>query len=198
MADEVHEVVTLLLARMESNPEEFEFHASGSLAVTGRWETWIAQLGWHFNEAEKALIYGKARELIFQRVHGEVLDELLNGEDRRRKEREEQEYERQMMRQSTLAQQQKAYVSQLQGMVGQVYGGGGGAGAALSGYQNAAGAQGIVGKSYTHAIMDEHDSYLDRLRSTPTGSITSVLPVANGGTDNTIINQIKNMLKKGK
>jgi hypothetical protein len=60
MEDEVHEVVTLLLARMESNPEEFEFHASGSLAVTGRWETWIAQLGWHFNEAEKALIYGKA------------------------------------------------------------------------------------------------------------------------------------------
>jgi hypothetical protein len=157
MADEVHEVVTLLLARMESNPEEFEFHASGSLAVTGRWETWIAQLGWHFNEAEKALIYGKARELIFQRVHGEVLDELLNGEDRRRKEREEQEYERQMMRQSTLAQQQKAYVSQLQGMVGQVYGGGGGGGgggAAIPGYQNAAGAQGLVGKSPTQLYGD--------------------------------------------
>lgn len=194
MADEVHEVVTLLLARMESNPEEFEFHASGSLAVTGRWETWIAQLGWHFNEAEKALIYGKARELIFQRVHGEVLDELLNGEDRRRKEAEDREYERHLAH-AAMQQQQKAYVNQIQGMVGQVYGGGGGAGGM---------AQGIVGKSYTSAIMDEYDSELDRLRSAvPTlygdyGSATSVLPVANGGTDNTIINQIKNMLKKGK
>jgi hypothetical protein len=184
MEDEVHEVVTLLLARMESNPEEFEFHASGSLAVTGRWETWIAQLGWHFNEAEKALIYGKARELIFQRVHGEVLDELLNGEDRRRKEAEDREYERHlayaaMQQQQALAQQQKAYVSQLNGMVGQVYGGGGGAGLA----------QGIVGS---------YDYDLDKYRNTPTGSITSALPVANGGTSSTIINQIKNALKKGK
>jgi hypothetical protein len=188
MADEIHEVVTLLLARMESNPEEFKFNDGGSLAVSGRWETWIAQLGWYFNETEKALMYAKARELVFQRVHEEVLDELLNGEDRRRKEAEDREYERQMMtRQAALAQQQKAYVNQLQGMVGQVYGGGGGAGGA-----------GIVGKSYTHAIMDEYDYDLDRYRNTPTGSITSVLPVANGGTDSTIINQIKNMLKKGK
>jgi hypothetical protein len=189
MADEVHEVVTLLLARMESNPEEFEFHASGSLAVTGRWETWIAQLGWHFNEAEKALIYGKARELIFQRVHEEVLDELLNGEDRRRKEREDREYElhiahaARQQQQQALAQQQKAYVNQLNGMVGQVYGGGGGAGAA----------QGIVGKSYTHAIMDEHDSYLDRLRNTPTGSITSAATPKLSPYD-----KIMNALKKGK
>jgi hypothetical protein len=177
MADEVHEVVTLLLARMESNPEEFEFHASGSLAVTGRWETWIAQLGWHFNEAEKALIYGKARELIFQRVHGEVLDELLNGEDRRRKEAEDREYERQMMvRQAGLAQQQKAYVSQIQGMVGQVYGGGGGG-------------AGIVGK---HAA-GEYDYDLDRYRNTPTGSITSAVKPKPSPYD-----KIMNALKKGK
>jgi hypothetical protein len=107
MADEPHEVVKLLVARMESHPKEFEFHASGNLAVTGRWETWIAQLGWHFNEAEKALIYGKARELIFQRVHEEVLDELFNGEDRRKVEEKEKEYEAERIQKYLMAQQQQ-------------------------------------------------------------------------------------------
>jgi hypothetical protein len=104
---------------MESHPEEFEFHASGSLAVTGRWETWITQLGWYFNEAEKALIYGKAKELIFQRVHGEVMDELLNGPERRRKEAEEHEYERQMVMQGKLAQQQQQAQQAQQNAYGQ-------------------------------------------------------------------------------
>jgi hypothetical protein len=85
MADEIHPVVELLVARMDSHPEEFRYNPTGSLAITGRWETWIAQLGWYMNEAEKALIYGKAKELIFQRIHEEVLDELLNGDERRRK-----------------------------------------------------------------------------------------------------------------
>ena len=102
--DEIHPVVRMLLARMESHPEEFQFHATSSLAVTGRWETWINQLGWHFNEAEKELIYGKAKELIFQRVHEEVMDELLNGEARRaEKERAHQE-----QLSKYLAQQQQA------------------------------------------------------------------------------------------
>lgn len=92
MSENVHPVVRLLAKRMESHPEEFKFHSGGSLAITGRWETWISQLGWYFNEAEKELIYGKAKELIFQRVHEEVMDELLNGEERRaEKERAHQE-----------------------------------------------------------------------------------------------------------
>ncbi len=53
MADNIHPVVELLAARMESHPEEFQFQANSSLAVTGRWAIWISQLGWHFNEAEK-------------------------------------------------------------------------------------------------------------------------------------------------
>ena len=99
MSEELHDVVKLLLARMETHPEEFRFHNTGTLAITGRWETWINQLGWYFNEAEKKLIYGKAKEIIFQRVHEEVMDELCNGEERRRKQREEDEYERTMMKQ---------------------------------------------------------------------------------------------------
>jgi hypothetical protein len=174
MADEVHEVVTLLLARMESNPEEFEFHASGSLAVTGRWETWIAQLGWHFNEAEKALIYGKARELIFQRIHGEVLDELLNGEDRRRKEREEQEYERNLSQSLQHLKQQQLRVGTLSGDMNPTgYASGGGGGGA-----------GIVGS---------YDYDLDRYRNTPTGSITNAVKPKPSPYD-----KIMNALKKGK
>jgi hypothetical protein len=80
----------------------------------------------------------------------------------------------QKQQQQALAQQQKAYVSQIQGMAGQLYGGGGGGGAGL--------------------VQGTYDYDLDKYRNTPTGH----LPVANGGTDNTIINQIKNMLKKGK
>jgi hypothetical protein len=183
MEDEPHEVVKLLLARMESHPEEFRLKDP---SYHDRWYNHMSAINTYGNEADKAALAAKVRDIRMGVIHEEVMEELLNGEDRRRKEEEEREYERQMLRQSGLVQQQKAYVSQLQGMVGQVYGGGGGAGA------------GIVGKSYTHAIMDSYDYDLDRLRNTPTGSITSALPVADGGTDSTIINQIKNILKKGK
>jgi hypothetical protein len=171
---------------MESHPEEFSME-------NGRWAQWLDQLVPFVTEAELRLL----REPMMRDIHEEVLDELCNGEERRRKQEEDREYERhlahavmqQKQQQQALAQQQKAYVSQIQGMVGQVYGGGGGGGGA-----------GIVGK---HAA-GEYDYDRDRYRNAvPTlygdyGSATSVLPVANGGTDNTIINQIKNMLKKGK
>jgi hypothetical protein len=171
MADEVHEVVTLLLARMESNPEEFEFHASGSLAVTGRWETWIAQLGWHFNEAEKALIYGKARELIFQRVHGEVLDELLNGEDRRRKEVEDREYERHLA-QALQHTKQQAMQQQIQAYQQASGGGGGGAG-----------------------IVGSYDYDLDRYRNTPTGTTTAArYPTSTDMKNNGIMGALRKLI----
>ena len=117
MADNIHPVVELLAARMESHPEEFQFQANSSLAVTGRWAIWISQLGWHFNEAEKELIYGKAKELIFQRVHEEVLDELLNGEERRAEaEREREEIIRRGAQQQYASQlQQATLASQLPG-----------------------------------------------------------------------------------
>lgn len=159
---EPHDVVKLLLARMESHPEEFSME-------NGRWAQWLDQLVPFVTEAELRLL----REPMMRDIHEEVLDELCNGEERRRKEVEDREYERHLahaamqQQQKALAQQQKAYVGQLQGMVGQVYGGGG--------------AQG------------SYDYDLDRYRNA-----TSALPVANGGTDSTIINQIKHMLGKGK
>ncbi len=124
------------------------------------------------NEADKAALAAKVRDIRMGVIHEEVMEELLNGEDRRRKEEEDREYEQTMIRQGLLAQQQKAYVGQLQGMVGQVYGGSGGAG--------------IVGQG-------AYDYDLDKYRNTPTGSITSATTPKPSPYD-----KIMNALKKGK
>jgi len=87
MADNIHEVVKLLAARMESHPEEFPVNPNGQLPIGGRWSPWLAQAEHLMNDAERTLIYDKAKEVIFQRIHEEVMDELLNGEQRRAEEK---------------------------------------------------------------------------------------------------------------
>lgn len=87
MADNIHEVVKLLAARMESHPEEFPVNLSGLPPIRGRWSTWLVQAESLMNDAEWELIFGKVKEAIFQRIHEEVLDELLNGEQRRAEEK---------------------------------------------------------------------------------------------------------------
>lgn len=190
MTDEPHEVVKLLVARMESHPEEF---SSDEERFSDRWERCISDIEAFGNEADKAALNAKLRDIWMDKIHEKVLDELCNGEERRRKEAEDREYERQMLRQGGLVQQQKAYASQLQGMVGQAYGGGGGAGGMAQGSYDYD-LDKYRGAGVTH-IAGQGPSLKAGLT---TGSITSVLPVANGGTDSTIIDQIKNMLKKGK
>ena len=185
---EPHEVVKLLIKRMDSHPEEFRI---GEGIFHQRWSHHVDIVRDNGSEADKAALNAKMRDVLMDELHEHVMDELCNGEERRRKEAEDREFERHLAH-AAMQQQKKAYLNQIQGMAGQLYGGGGGGGA------------GIVGKSYTSAIMDNYDSDLDKYRNAvPTlygdyGSATSALPVANGGTDNTIINQIKNMLKKGK
>ena len=85
MADNIHPVVKLLAARMESHPEEFGVDGNG------RWSTWLRQLEGHLSEEEKLLLRGPG----MQRVHEEVLDELLNGEERREEERRRKEADEQ-------------------------------------------------------------------------------------------------------
>ena len=175
MEDKIHPVVELLAARMESNPEEFAPDGEG------RWAQWLDELIPFVTEEERVML----RKPMMQTIHEDVLDELMNGPDKRRKEAEEHEYERNLAKsllltkQQALVQQQKAYVSQIQGMVGQVYGGGGGAG--------------IVGKSYSSILVDDIDSDLDKYRNTPTGSITSAIKPKPSPYD-----KIMNALKKGK
>jgi hypothetical protein len=170
---EPHEVVKLLIKRMESHPEEFKKDAD-------RWDRVLVEVLEHADEAEIAAIHASIRNIRLGEAHEDMMDELCNGEERRRKEVEDREYElhlahavmQQKQQQQALAQQQKAYVSQIQGMVGQVYGGGGG-GAGL--------------------VQGTYDSDLDKYRNTPTGSITSAFKPKPSPYD-----KIMNALKRGK
>lgn len=88
MSKELHPVVELLLARMKSHPEEFANGAS-------RWGWMINDVMDHGTGEECAALKAGLRPIRLQEVHEVVLDELCNGEERRRKEQEEQEeYER--------------------------------------------------------------------------------------------------------
>jgi hypothetical protein len=93
---EPHDVVKLLAARMESHPEEFAPDGEG------RWAQWLDELIPFVTEAERVLLRGP----MMQTFHEQVLDELMNGPERRRKEAEEQEYERNLKKSLMLTQQQ--------------------------------------------------------------------------------------------
>jgi len=112
MADNIHEVVKLLAARMESHPEEFQANPSGLPPIRGRWSTWLVQAESLMNEAERELIYDKAKEVIFQRIHEEVLDELLNGEQRRAEEKAAHDAEVQRLLAQAQTHSQSGYANQ--------------------------------------------------------------------------------------
>lgn len=141
MAGKPHEVVELLVARMESNPEEFGNDG-------GRWAQWLDELMPFVTEEERMML----RKPMMQTIHEEVMDELCNGEERRRKHKEDTEYERHMAAALQHTQQQA-----MQQAI-QQYSGGGGASlpVSTSPYQNAAGAQGIVGKSLHQTWLDDY------------------------------------------
>jgi hypothetical protein len=101
MADDLHEVVKLLLARMESHPDEFASDLSVSVGESraDRWWQAIRLVNDCGTKKEKDAINQGIRKIKLQRAHEMMMDELLNGDERRRKEEEEQEYERTMMQQ---------------------------------------------------------------------------------------------------
>jgi hypothetical protein len=75
-ADNVHPVIRLLVARMESHPEEFEPNGGG------RWAEWLDRLIPFVTEEERVMLRGH----MMQDIHEEVLDELMNGPERRAEE----------------------------------------------------------------------------------------------------------------
>ena len=97
MADEPHAVVRLLLARMESHPEEFNDD-------DGRWAQWLDELIPFVTEKERVML----RKPMMQSIHEKVMDELLNGPERRRKEKEGTEYERHLAQSLQHMKQQQA------------------------------------------------------------------------------------------
>ena len=99
MTDNIHPVVELLAARMESHPEEFKSDGSG------RWAEWLDQLIPFVTEEERVML----RKPMIQDIHEDVLDELLNGPERRAEEMRKREEDAQARyRQHQQMQQQMA------------------------------------------------------------------------------------------
>ncbi len=93
MADEVHPVVELLVARMGSHPEEFKDDymmaelspANGS----GRWVQAIRAIRESGLERDVEALNAALSKIRMQQIHEWTMDELLNGDDRRRAEEED-------------------------------------------------------------------------------------------------------------
>ena len=90
---ELHDVVKLLIARMESHPEEFNGDMAERDSRSYRWWQAIRLVQENGTAEEKAAIDKGIRKIKLQHAHEMVMDELLNGDERRRREQEEQEYE---------------------------------------------------------------------------------------------------------
>ena len=75
----IHSVVELMLARMDSHPEEF--------APGGRWVEVMECLE-DASPPERSLIKAGYRKIILARAHELAMNELCNGEERRKKQEE--------------------------------------------------------------------------------------------------------------
>lgn len=91
MEDNLHEVVKLLLARMESHPEEFSWETGN------RWQHTLSMVREYGTPEEISTLDAGLRVIMLQEAHEMMMDELCNGDERRRREQEEQEYERNLM-----------------------------------------------------------------------------------------------------
>jgi hypothetical protein len=91
----MHQAIELLLKRMESNPEEFADHPA-KIGV-GKWMRLIDRYRGYFTEEEGKAFQDKLRELRMNELQKEIMAELLYGEERRRAEAEDIEYQRKMM-----------------------------------------------------------------------------------------------------
>jgi len=182
--NEPHDVVKLLIARMESHPEEF---CSDKERFSDRWERYISDIEAFGNEADKAALNAKLRDIWMVKIHEKVMDELLNGEDRRRMAREEQEYERRMSQSLLLTKQQMMQQAQ-QGLQN----------AYSNTYANQLGqAQGLQNANAL-GQLGAYDYDLDRYRNTPIGSITGTkansIMIDDEELDASMIKKMKRMI----
>jgi len=110
MEDDFHDVVNLLLKRMESHPEEFEVSSveeRGVVSDHDRWWRVMDKVLDHGTDEEKAAVRAGLREIKLNAAHKIMMDELLNGDERRAKRQEEEaEYERNLLLKQSLAHQQ--------------------------------------------------------------------------------------------
>jgi hypothetical protein len=104
--DNIHPVVRLLAARMESHPEEFcALTATADITLMGRWDSTLKEIRKWASPEELRLL----SRVPLDALHREVLDELLNGPERRAEEERAHEAERQRWQAQTMASQSNAY-----------------------------------------------------------------------------------------
>jgi hypothetical protein len=127
MTNEVHPVVELLIARMESHPEEFKDDYMMSevrpTAGSGRWLLATQAIQDHGSKRDVEALNAALSKIYMQYIHEWTMDELLNGEDRRREEEEvkkrlwtqQQQMHQQAYQQSPHLQSGMQNVSQLGG-----------------------------------------------------------------------------------
>lgn len=117
MSEELHDVVKLMLARMDSHPQEFIPERDDHRYViqdadANRWWRAMSEVQKFANEQEKKAIAAKLRELRLREAHEWAMDELCNGDERRRKEKMARELEEQRYRASQVSVN-KAYMNTL-------------------------------------------------------------------------------------
>ena len=126
--DNMHDVVKLLLARMESHPEEFDVESRPNefdvdlptLFRSGRWYGVLARINPHLNGAEEAALKGKIRDMALTAAHEAAMDELLNGPARREEAERALNEKIQAAAQQQLAAQRPQYAGTQQQLAAQL------------------------------------------------------------------------------
>jgi len=98
MADE-HPVVTLLIARMTSHPEEF-------FTPPLRWEVFVNDARTHATPEDREKLQAALSAVCMDRLHANVIDELLNGDERRAALAEQQQQQARAASVQNVARQQ--------------------------------------------------------------------------------------------
>ena len=99
---ELHPAVKLLLARMDSHPEEFAGRGNY------RWESIYSDINHVASQSEKQAMKAKLREIKMGAIHKRMMEQLLTEDT----EAEEHEYERRVL--TALQLQQQAQSAALQ------------------------------------------------------------------------------------
>ena len=156
MTDDVHPAVVLIVERMKSHPEEFAagLEAPRHLGSEGaRWGRLLERMDPWLSDADKAYLDQHFRALAMERIHHDMLDELMNGPERRAEEqRRTAAIAAQQAQMASQVLSQQAYQAQSQ--------------SGLTAYQAQAQlGSGITGKKATSITVDElkDDSVLDVL-----------------------------------
>lgn len=117
MTKELHPVTELLLARMKSHPDEFkdDYLLTDLQPVngSGRWESALRAIQMNGTRWDAKALKEGLSAIRMDQVHEWALDELLNGEERRRKRAEDEANYVKMQQQTALHQQTAMSQAQL-------------------------------------------------------------------------------------